>query len=176
MGDTSGAPEIWAYGLRNPWRFSFDAETGDLYIADVGIELWEEVDVALASGGWGRAANYGWSLMEGSHCYPSDPCNQTGLVPPVTVYGRSNGMCAVTGGYVYRGARVSQLTGQYLYADYCSGWVGSFRFVGGVATEMRTWTPQLSPGTGIVSFGQDARGEVYMMKMDGRLYRIVAAP
>ena len=174
--DTSGAPEVWAYGLRNPWRFSFDRQTGDLYIADVGQNAWEEVDVAPTSGGRGKSANYGWNVMEGMHCYPSGTCNQTGLVQPLVEYGHTGGACSITGGYVYRGTRVSALAGLYLYADYCNGMVWSFRLVGGAATGARDWSPQLSPGGGVSSFGQDERGELYIMTLGGSLFRIVSVP
>jgi hypothetical protein len=171
--DTSGAPEIWAYGLRNPWRFSFDRQTGDLYIADVGQDVWEEVNVGPAASEGGKGANYGWSVMEGSHCYPSDPCDGTGLVPPVIEYPHGNGACSVTGGYVYRGLRVAALSGQYLYADYCAGFVRGYRVAGGTTVD---WTTRLSPGTQIVSFGEDARGDVYIVTLTGGVYRIVEAP
>ena len=168
VGDTSYAPEIWAWGLRNPWRFSFDNETGDLYIGDVGDGSWEEVDVAPTGAGRGKGANYGWNTMEGKHCYASASCNQTGLVLPLLEYPHAEG-CSVTGGYVYRGTRVAALAGQYLFADYCTGFVRGARGDG----SWRNWTTQLSPGTGIVSFGQDARGEVYIVTLTGGVYRIV---
>ncbi len=164
--------EIWLYGLRNPWRSSFDRTTGDLYVGDVGQDLWEEIDVLAA--GSPAGVNYGWSVMEGKHCYGASSCNMTGLVLPVVEYGHSDG-CAVTGGYVYRGTRVPALTGVYLYGDYCSGWVRSFRYVGGAATERRDW-PSLSVGGGLSSFGQDTRGELYITSLSGRLYRIVPHP
>jgi glucose/arabinose dehydrogenase len=172
-GDNPFGSESWAYGLRNPWRFSFDRMTGDLYIGDVGQAKWEEVDVA-ASGTLGRGANYGWDVMEGRHCYePESACDQSAKTMPVLEYDHSAGACTVIGGYVYRGTRVAALVGQYLYADYCSGFVRSFRFSGGVATDLHDWTAQLSPGTGITSFGEDARGDVYIMTEAGKLYRIV---
>ncbi|HXO85627.1 MAG TPA: PQQ-dependent sugar dehydrogenase, partial [Gemmatimonadales bacterium] len=169
--------EVWAYGLRNPWRFSFDRQTGDLYIGDVGQNLWEEVDVSLASTGLGKGVNYGWDDMEGTHCYePATGCNQTGKTMPVIEYGHTGGACTVVGGYVYRGTRVPALAGHYLYADYCSGFVKSFRFVGGVVTDERDWTADLSPGTFITGFGEDADGDVYIMRQSGGLYRIVPKP
>ncbi|HYU08160.1 MAG TPA: PQQ-dependent sugar dehydrogenase [Gemmatimonadales bacterium] len=175
VSDTSFSPETWAWGLRNPWRFSFDRQTGDLYIADVGQDAWEEVDVAAApNAAWGL--NYGWSIMEGTHCYASGTCDQTGITLPVIEYAHSNGACDVQGGYVYRGTRVTQLAGRYLYADYCAGFVRSFTYSGGVATQSRDW-PALAAGGGggggIVSFGEDARGELYIMTYGGTLYRIV---
>lgn len=173
VGDTSFVPETWAWGFRNPWRFSFDRQTGDLYVGDVGQDLWEEVDVAPAPNA-GKGLNYGWSILEGTHCY-NGPCNATGLTPPVLEYQHVNGACNVMSGYVYRGTRVPQLVGRYVYADYCTDIVSSFTYTGGAATGTRNW-PNLSPPSsvgGIVSFGEDARGELYLMTYVGRLYRIV---
>jgi glucose/arabinose dehydrogenase len=172
VGDTNARGEIWLYGLRNPWRFSFDRTTGDLYIGDVGQDLWEEVDVLPAGGSGGE--NLGWKIMEGDHCFAPSNCRTTGLVLPVIEYGHS-GACAVTGGYVYRGTRVPALSGLYLYGDYCGGWVRSFRYVGGQATAPREW-PSLSVGGGLSSFGEDAHGELYLTTVGGSLYRIVAQP
>jgi len=169
--------EVWAYGLRNPWRFSFDRANGDLYIGDVGQANWEEVDVAPASAGLGKGANYGWNGMEGMHCYqPATGCDQSGKTPPVLEYDHSGGNCTIIGGYVYRGTRVSALAEHYLYADYCSGVVKSFRYVAGAVTDQRDWTAELSPGRFVTSFGQDARGELYIMTQGGTLYRIVPKP
>ena len=163
---------IWAFGLRNPWRFSFDRQTGDLYIADVGQAKWEEVDVATAGSGRGRGANYGWNVLEGTHCYsPATGCDPSGKTPPVLEYDHSNGACTVIGGYVSRGSRVTALQGQYIYADYCSGFVKTFHYDGAV-TNQRDW-PQLSPGGGVTSFGEDGRGELYIMTQPGVLYRII---
>jgi hypothetical protein len=171
VSDTSFPPETWAWGFRNPWRFSFDRQTGDLYIGDVGQDTWEEVDVGPAPGR-GAGLNYGWSTMEGTHCINAG-CSTTGLTMPVVEYQHLNGLCDVQGGYVYRGTRVTQLTGYYVYVDYCTGFVGGFKLVGGVATEQRSWTTEISPGTGVVSWGEDARGELYMMTYGGTVYRIV---
>ena len=168
---------VWAYGLRNPWRFSFDRQTGDLYIGDVGQGKWEEVNVQTASGGLGKGANYGWDVMEGMHCYePMTGCDQSGKILPVLEYDHASNACTVIGGYVYRSARVPALAGQYLYADYCAGFVKGFRFVGGMVTDQRDWTTELSPGQFIQSFGEDARGDVYVMTQAGGLYRIVPKP
>ena len=172
VGHAGERGEIWLYGLRNPWRFSFDRTTGDLYIGDVGQNLWEEVDVLPA--GSAAGVNYGWNVMEGKHCFQASSCNMTGLVLPVIEYGHSDG-CAVTGGYVYRGTRVPAIAGVYLYGDYCSGWVRSFRYVGGAATESRDW-PALAVNGGLSSFGEDARGELYVTSLSGTLYRVVAHP
>ncbi|HEU5169938.1 MAG TPA: PQQ-dependent sugar dehydrogenase [Gemmatimonadales bacterium] len=166
--------EIWAYGLRNPWRFSFDRLTGDLYIGDVGQNRYEEIDVSPAGAGAGRGANYGWNLLEGLHCYPSgDGCDRTGLVPPVLEYDHGNG-CSVTGGYVYRGAALPALQGTYFYSDFCSGWIRSFRFANGGATDLQQWD-DLDPAGQVTSFGQDARGELYVLTAAGTVYRIVEA-
>ena len=178
--DTSGAPEIWAWGLRNPWRFSFDKNTGDLYIADVGQDTWEEVDVGEAIAGGGRKANYGWNNMEGFHCYPPDPndaCNRGGFSAPVAAYAHANGACSITGGYVYRSSKVSLLQGYYLFADYCAGFVRAFKYLGGsnISAPLNL-TTAISPGYEISSFGQDARGDVYLMTLSGPVYRIVATP
>ena len=175
--DTSGAPEVWAYGLRNPWRFSFDRLTGDLYIADVGQNAYEEVDVAAAASGRGKGLNFGWNVMEGTHCYPGGSCNQAGLTLPVLDYPHgTGGGCSVTGGYVYRGTAIPALVGHYLYADYCTHFVRSFRFSGGQAIDRRDRTAQLDPGRNISSFGEDARGDLYILTLAGGLYRIVEAP
>ena len=172
--DTSFPPTTWARGFRNPWRFSFDRATGDLYIGDVGDATWEEVDVAPAPNA-GKGLDYGWSTMEGSHCVTAG-CNQTGLTLPVIDYQHVGGNCDVQGGYVYRGTRVTQLIGYYLYVDYCSGMVGGFKYAGGAATAHRDFTPFVSPGGGVVSFGEDGRGELYLMTYGGTLYRIVPSP
>lgn len=175
FNDTTAAPEIWALGVRNPWRFTFDRQTGDLYIGDVGQGAWEEVDVQPAASTGG--VNYGWNTMEGRHCYPpgTNSCNQTGLTLPVLEYNHPTG-CSITGGYVYRGTRVPILAGQYLYADYCTHFVRSFVYAGGQATQLHDWTPQLDPGGNVSSFGQDRRGELYILTLGGSLYRIVPTP
>ena len=135
------APEIWAYGLRNPFRFSVDRPTGDLYIGDVGQSRIEEIDVGLASRRGGE--NYGWNVTEGSQCYsPSSGCNRTGLTPPVYEYTHAEG-CSVTGGVVYRGCRMPDLAGTYFFGDYCTGLVRSFRLANGQATDVRDWTAGL---------------------------------
>jgi hypothetical protein len=170
-------PEIWSLGLRNPWRFSFDRATGDLYIADVGQNLLEEVDVEPAGAG-GR--NYGWNLVEGTQCYRSASCDTTGLTPPLAEYPHGD-ECSVTGGYVYRGSAIPAIAGHYLYGDWCSGMVRSFRAVNGAATDARDWTSALrrvSGGamSGLTSFGDDARGELYLLLQNGEIYQIEAAP
>ena len=173
VGQAGARGEIWSTGLRNPWRFSFDRQTGDLYIGDVGQNAHEEIDVFTTQ--FGRGVNYGWNVMEGDSCYsPSSGCNRSGLVLPVLDYGHAQG-CSVTGGYVYRGQALPELQGVYFYADYCSGSVRSFRLSGGVASEQREW-PELRPGGSIPSFGEDARGELYVLSADGTVFRVVRAP
>ena len=170
--DTSGAREVWSYGLRNPWRFSFDRQTGDLYIGDVGQNRYEEVDVSTTAVQRGRGANFGWNIMEGKHCFPSDPCTATG-VQPVVEYPHLSNACSITGGYVYRGSAVPAIVGHYFYADYCDGSVHSIQFPNANPGD---WTPTLSPGGGISSFGQDAKGELYILQLGGAIHRIVPAP
>ncbi|CAN5864878.1 PQQ-dependent sugar dehydrogenase [soil metagenome] len=162
----SARPEIWAYGLRNPWRFSFDREAGLLFIADVGQNRWEEINVVPVSA---SGLNYGWNIREGRHCYPADPCSSQGLTEPVHEYGRADG-CSVTGGYAYRGSRMPALRGHYLYSDYCQGWLRSFRMEGGQATDHRDWA--IGDIGQVLSFGEDAAGELYMLTAAGRVYRI----
>ena len=164
--------ELWDDGLRNPWRFSFDRQTGDLYIGDVGQDEREELDVSTAASGRGKGLNYGWPITEGNDCYGTSICDRTGLTAPVLDYGHGEG-CAVVGGYVYRGAAIPSLRGTYFYGDHCQGWVRSFRYQSGVATEPTDWTA-LRPGGNVTSFGEDARGELYVMTLQGGVYRIVA--
>lgn len=172
INDAAARDEIWAYGLRNPWRFSFDRQAGDLYIADVGQSAWEEVDVQPAASDGGE--NYGWNIMEGAHCFNAATCDQTGLTLPVQEYSHGDG-CSITGGFVYRGSRLPQLAGHYFYADFCATWVRSFRYDGGQAVDQRDWSNALMPGSGISSFGEDSEGELYIMTLGGNLYRIVPA-
>jgi len=165
--------EIWAYGLRNPWRFAFDRVTGELYIADVGQDEREEVDVAPDSSRGGE--NYGWDIVEGTRCFePRENCNRTGLVAPVVEYDHDAG-CSITGGFVYRGTQVPALAGHYFYADYCSGFVRSFRWTAGAVTDEASW-PELTPPAGrVTSFAEDADGELYVLSTHGEIYRVVAA-
>lgn len=165
------APEVWSIGLRNPWRFSFDRATNDLYIADVGEGAREEINVSPAPNA-GRGLNYGWRLMEGVLCFnPSTNCNQGGLTLPVLDYPHLNNACSVTGGYVYGGSAAPALRGTYFYADFCNGFVRSFRYQNSQATSQFEW-PLLSR-TGITSFGEDAQGELYLMTQGGSLFKIV---
>jgi len=169
---SGGAPEIWALGLRNPWRFAFDRAAGLLYIADVGQDLWEEVDVAPAGQG---GLNYGWPIMEGLHCFRPNPCGTTGLVQPAVEYGHANNGCSIIGGFVYRGSRAPSLVGQYFYSDYCSGWMRSFFYANGGVTGQTSWTLNVSLGN-VLSFGEDSAGELYVLSGGGSVYRIVPAP
>jgi len=166
-----GAPEVWLYGVRNPWRFSFDAETGDLWIADVGQESIEEIDLLPAADGGGSGANLGWNEMEGAHPY-DDGSNPDGAVLPLFEFDHSDGGCAITGGVVYRGSAIPQLAGAYLFSDYCDGRIRAVRAADGVVVEEHIFDAE---GTELVSFGEDAQGEVYVLSLDGTIYRIDAA-
>ncbi len=166
-GQSASRNEIWASGVRNPWRFSFDREAGLLYVADVGQSALEEINVVPAGS---AGLNYGWNVMEGSRCYgPAQGCSRTGLVVPVLEYDHSEG-CSVTGGYVYRGSRIPALRGHYFYADYCRGWIRSFRHQGGQALDRREWA--VGDVDSVLSFGEDAAGELYVLSTNGRVYRI----
>jgi glucose/arabinose dehydrogenase len=166
-----GAQQVWSLGLRNPWRFSFDRQTGDLYIGDVGQSAREEIDVAVAPNA-GRQANYGWRLMEGFLCFnPSSSCNSGGLTLPVLDYPHASGACSVTGGYVYRGDASPSLRGTYFYADYCAGFVRSFRYQNGQPTEQTEWPLLSPPGSFVTSFGEDAAGELYVLTQGGGLFK-----
>jgi glucose/arabinose dehydrogenase len=171
---TAGARgEIWAFGLRNPFKIAFDRPTGDLYIGDVGQNRIEEIDIGLATRRGGE--NYGWRITEGTQCFnPSSGCDRTGITLPVYEYTHSEG-CSVTGGVVYRGCRVPALAGSYFFADFCSGLVRSFRFANGSAGELRDWTSGLRGVSAPSSFGLDAAGEVYIVDYDGEVYRLEPA-
>src|SRR5918992_4887480 len=148
-------PEVWSYGLRNPWRFSFDRATGDLYIGEVGESRYEEVNYSSAAEGAGRGLNYGWAVMEGPDCVRGGTgCDQTGLTPPTVSYEHPDG-CSVTGGYVYRGIAIPGLHGTYFYSDFCGGWVRSFRMEGGIRVGDTEWS-SLDTGEFVTSFGEDA--------------------
>jgi len=170
VGQDGARPEIWAYGLRNPWRFAFDRATGDLFVADVGQNAYEEVHFQPAASAGGE--NYGWNTMEGATCYNAERCEQDGLQLPVAVYphGGDAGGCSITGGYVYRGAQFPQLAGTYLYTDYCSGNLWALRQADGA------WQSELVGRLAISasSFGEDEAGELYLTDGDGGgLYRLV---
>lgn len=168
VNDDSVRDEIWAMGLRNPWRYSFDRETGDLYIADVGQNQFEEVNVQPADSAGGE--NYGWPIMEASHCYEAEDCDQTGLALPVTEYPHDDG-CSITGGAVYRGQEFPQMAGVYFFSDYCSG------MLWGLTHSDGEWQTRLLLETGykVSSFGQDEAGELYLIDMSsGTLYHLTA--
>lgn len=168
-----GAQQVWSLGLRNPWRFSFDRQTGDLYIGDVGQGAREEINVSVAPNA-GRQANYGWRLMEGFLCFnPSMNCNSGGLTLPVLDYPHLSGACSVTGGYVYRGSVKQDLQGTYFYADFCAGFVRSFRYQNGQPTEQTEWPLLSPPGGSITSFGEDAEGELYVLNQSGGLFKVI---
>jgi glucose/arabinose dehydrogenase len=160
-----GRPEIWATGLRNPWRFAFDRVTGLLYIADVGQNRWEEIDIVPAST---AGLNFGWNQREGAH--PFRRGADGALVEPLHEYGHDSG-CSVTGGYVYRGRELPELQGHYFFADYCQGWVQSFRYDGRSVGGLRRWA--LGDLGAVTSFGEDAAGELYILSQDGRVFRLV---
>ena len=174
-----GKPEIWDTGMRNPFRFNFDACTGDLYIGDVGQSSYEEIDVEPAGKG---NLNYGWNFMEGSHCLdetktcPQAPtCMKTGFTLPVAEYTHAGGQCSVTGGRVYRGHAIPWLRGKYFYADYCSGRVFSFRWNNGAISDTAEHTADLGTGFGIVAFAEDNKGEMYIINLgNGKLANGIA--
>ena len=167
--DGGGAPEVWAFGLRNPWRFSIDHESETIYIGDVGQERWEEVDaVPLEPVGY----NFGWIDMEGTHCYTSR-CDEADPVLPVVEYPHDEG-CSVTGGWVYRGAAIPELDGHYLYADWCFGWIRSFELVDGAAVNEADWADDFAALQQPSGFGVDDDGEIYVATWTGIVARIVA--
>ncbi len=162
-----GLPEIWLYGLRNPWRISFDRATDDLYIGDVGQGDWEEINFLPADSPGG--ANFGWVYFEGNHTYEGNPPANLNLLFPVAEYDHNNGNCSVTGGFVYRGPSLPEWQGVYLYADFCSG------LVWGLARDAAgTWQNRLvfSIPALVSSFGEDEQGEIYLLAFDGNVYRL----
>jgi glucose/arabinose dehydrogenase len=171
--DTAGVlKEIWATGLRNPWRYSFDRASGDLWIADVGEGRWEEVDFQAVSSRGGE--NYGWARMEGPDCFAA-ACDPTGLVLPVAAYAHGNGDCAIVGGFVYRGSGSPKLVGTYLYGDTCSGRIWGLDAAAG-ARHAATPTLLLDTDVRVSSFGQDRAGELYVTDLSGGVYHVVGAP
>jgi hypothetical protein len=164
FGSNPGRDEIYAYGFRNPWRFSFDPGTGQLYAGDVGQDAVEEIDIVTIGG------NYGWRVWEGTQCTENDPdlCNLAGFVFPVTEYEHTSGRCAVIGGYVYRGALASLPPGSYIYADHCTGEI--FLFADQASSVV------LDTGLSISSFGEDEAGEIYVVDLAGTVSRIVQGP
>jgi len=170
-----GKDEIWAYGLRNPWRFSIDPVGGRIYVGDVGEESWEEIDsVALSNTG----ANFGWPFMEGTTCFTDADCgSRTDLVRPILEYPHEGDQCAISGGYVYRGTAIPELVGHYFYADWCAGWIRTFLYDGENVTFPQDWSESIGTEIGaIASFGVDGSGELLVVTSDtGILYRLVPA-
>jgi glucose/arabinose dehydrogenase len=168
--EEGGAGEVWAYGLRNPWRFSIDPVDGLIYIADVGHADQEEINVLpIAEGGF----NLGWSDVEGTRCFHVQDCDLANYTSPVLTYSHEEG-CSITGGYVYRGAAIPELTGTYFYSDWCSEWIRSFKYVGGQVTEERDWTEDLGTLGQVNTFGVDSAGELYLGTHEGLVARFVA--
>ena len=165
-GATAGLDEIWAYGLRNPWRISFDRSTGALFIADVGQSRFEEIDREPPAYAGGR--NYGWNVMEGKHCYNASSCSTSSKTLPVAEYGHTGGNCSITGGYVYRGSAYPALAGQYVLADFCSG-----RFYTMPAEGSSLWMRR-DTVLNVTSFGESEDGELYAVTINGRLYQVTA--
>ncbi len=166
-GNTNGyREEIYAYGLRNMFRFSFDRTTGTLWGGDVGQNTYEEIDLVTGGG------NYGWRIAEGMHCNPgvSSTCDRTGFTEPIYEYTHAGGNCSITGGFVYRGARNPELTGKYIFGDYCTGNLWALTYTGTTATRQTL----ASTGFGLFSFGEDAGGELYILNADGSIQRFVA--
>jgi glucose/arabinose dehydrogenase len=173
VGNPDTSQYIWAMGVRNPWRFSFDRLTYDMYIADVGQGTWEEIDIEPTSS-TGKY-NYGWDNREGKHCYePMAGCITAGMTDPVHEYNHTGGNCSISGGYVYRGCAIPDLDGAYFFGDYCSGKIWSFKYVGGVVTQLTDRTVELnSTPFSVVGFGEDVYGEIYICDLSGDVYKIV---
>ncbi len=164
ISESGARPEIYAYGLRNPWRISFDAANGQLWAGDVGQNAWEEIDIITKGG------NYGWRLKEGDHCYnPSSNCQQPGVINPVFEYSQSNGDRSITGGYVYRGKKLPGLVGKYIYGDYASGRIWALEAGNNTAPKNT-----LLPGTvsSLSTFGVDEQNELYFARLSGKLYTL----
>lgn len=159
-------PEIWALGMRNPWRFSFDRGSPTLVVGDVGQDRWEEIDVVDSRT---PGLDFGWNVREGRHAYGAPRPAPEHLVEPLIDYPHDEG-CSVTGGYVYRGRAIPQVRGAYFFSDYCKGWLRSLRWVGGRAADLRQW--QVGTLGSVTSFGEDAAGELYVTTQEGRLYRL----
>jgi glucose/arabinose dehydrogenase len=167
-----GAPEVWLYGVRNPWRFSFDSVTGDLWVADVGQGEWEEITRLPASAGFdaGRGANLGWDRMEGTHQFEGP--NPAGAVLPLHEYSHEDGSCSITGGFQYRGTAMAELRGSYLFADYCTPGVRAIQLDVNTVIAERTWDVV---GEGVASFGEDQDGEVFVLLDSGPVLKLVPA-
>ncbi|MBX3082530.1 MAG: PQQ-dependent sugar dehydrogenase [Anaerolineae bacterium] len=166
VNDPQARPELWAYGLRNPWRFSFDRETGDLFIADVGWGRWEEIDYQPAGTPGGR--NYGWNRFEGTHAI-SGRDDPGGVTMPIAEYDHLEGACSITGGYLYRGPGAPSLRGKYIFGDYCSGQIWTLTRLADDQWQMDTLMNMHTP---ISSFGEDERGGLYLVTYKGYIYRL----
>ena len=166
---TGGAPEIFALGLRNPWRAAFDGDT--LYIGDVGQGEWEEINLLRPTD---AGANLGWNLSEGPRCYDSATCDLTGITLPVHSYDHNLG-CSITGGYVYRGAAMPALQGRYFFSDFCTGNLMSFRLQNGQASDIIGMAEATASLGQVSSFGRDGAGELYMLTLDGTVSKLVPA-
>jgi glucose/arabinose dehydrogenase len=175
-GSMPGADEIYAVGMRNPWRFSFDRATGELYVGDVGQGVWEEIDIVT------RGGNYGWRVLEGKHCTGNDPalctaaspCDVNGYACPIFEYDHSAGRCSITGGYVYRGARSTVPVGLYIFADYCTGEIWQLNPPDGAGNRTRTLLADTA--FNITSFGEDEAGEIYVVAQSGTVARLTGSP
>jgi len=171
-------PEMIALGVRNPWRISFDTESGDLYIADVGQGKFEYVHLLTAAqlaGSFEKPVNLGWNVMEGFHCFEGESCDATPFQPPIVDYDHKTG-CSISGGYVYRGKALPELTGRYFYSDYCTALVHSLRLEGDRTLDVWDWKPSLDPDSRlarIASFGRDQDGELYVVTHEGPIYKLV---
>ena len=184
--------EIWAYGLRNPWRFTFDKLTGDMYIADVGQNLWEEINYVKYQDN--EEKNFGWNILEGYHCFPENSeCDKDAYRKPIFEYPnnanyaktllgiKQNNMdgCSITGGYVYRGSKIEELYGRYIFGDYCTGKVWSINVEGGIASDLQNHTNTILDSMGkrafyLSSFGQDRNGEILLIDYNGSIYKLVS--
>ncbi|MCZ6836171.1 MAG: PQQ-dependent sugar dehydrogenase [Planctomycetota bacterium] len=177
VGDPTALDEIWAYGLRNPWRCSFDRQTGDLFIADVGQNIWEEINFQPSTSSGGE--NYGWRCYEATHDFNVEShCLSISHVLPIREYQHSGGRCSITGGYRYRGCKIPFLQGEYFFGDWCTAEIFSISSVAGALDEFTNRTAELTPGGGftigrINSFGEDANGEIYIVDWNGQIFKIV---
>lgn len=165
VGQAGRRAEIWASALRNPWRYTFDGN--QLYIADVGQDQREEIDVVASSA---AGLNYGWNIVEGTACYGAASCDRTGMTAPVFDYDHGGGACSITGGFVYRGTAMPELAGQYFYSDYCAGFIKSGVVAGGALTSQKDWG--IANLGNIVSFGRDGQGELYVISGSGKIYKL----
>jgi glucose/arabinose dehydrogenase len=177
-GNKAPAPEVVGKGMRNPWRYSFDRKTGDLYIADVGQRVWEWINV-VPKAKLGGPHNFGWNVTEGNHCFGGKTdaqvdCKRDGLTAPALEYAHSEG-CSISGGYVYRGKALPELQGHYFFTDYCTAILRSFRFHAGKAADSWDWKAALDPESTLaklVAFGEDQDGELYLVSHEGPIYKL----